>query len=397
MTKAPIPVKKAVAKKPAAPKAEKAKAAKAPAARTPAPKTAKAAPKATAPKAKAPAAKAKAAAADTPLYERGPVLITGGSGFIGTHLINALLEKGVTVVNLDIRKPTLEAHSPYWVEGSIGDETFVHALIAKTRPALIYNLAANASLTAHPDALRVNSDGLGYIMDAAAELDPMPLVAHASTQLVAGPATGAFDPLALDPYTAYGESKAECERVLRRQPPSRRWIIFRPVNIWGPYHPTFGTGVWRYIAKRYYLHPAGKDVYRSYGYVENVVYQLLRIAELPPAEIDGKTFYVGDAPVISGQWLDGFAVALTGKPMRRLPLPLLQLMALGGEISGKLGGPSPINLGRLHRMTLNFPTPMEPTFAVLGQGPVPFAVGLERTVDWIRHGKIEAADPDRVE
>ena len=301
------------------------------------------------------------------------------------------------MVNLDIRKPTLEAHNPYWVEGSIGDEALVHELIAKTRPALIYNLAANASLTAHPDALRVNSDGLGYIMDAAGKLDPTPLVAHASTQLVAGPAVGTFDPLDLDPYTAYGESKAECERVLRRQPPERRWIIFRPVNIWGPYHPTFGTGVWKYIAKRYYLHPAGKDIYRSYGYVENVVYQLLRIAELPAADIDGQTFYVGDAPVISGQWLDGFAVALTGKPMRRMPLPLLRLIALGGEISGKLGGPSPINLGRLHRMTMNFPAPMEPTFAVLGKGPVPFEVGLERTVDWIRHGKIEAADPDRVE
>lgn len=39
-------------------------------------------------------------------------LVTGGSGFIGTHLIEQLLKRGYEVVNVDIAPPKLQAHNP---------------------------------------------------------------------------------------------------------------------------------------------------------------------------------------------------------------------------------------------------------------------------------------------
>jgi hypothetical protein len=104
-------------------------------------------------------------------------------------------------------------------------------------------------------------------------------------------------------------------------------------------------------------------------------------------DVLGKVFYVGDEPIRSSIWLDGFSVALTGKPVRRIPGGLLRLAALCGEFSGKLGGPSPINLGRLYRMTTDYGTPMAATFDVLGRGPYTFEDGVKSSIDWLTYGK----------
>ena len=47
------------------------------------------------------------------------VLVTGGSGFIGTNMVALLIEYGFEVVNYDIRKPKLNSHLKFWVEVDI--------------------------------------------------------------------------------------------------------------------------------------------------------------------------------------------------------------------------------------------------------------------------------------
>lgn len=311
-------------------------------------------------------------------------MVTGGSGFIGTHLISALLERGARVINLDVRPPYLPEQEPYWTKCDLLDRHAVAELITRERPVLIYNLAAHARLDGTAEEMRVNVDGVDALLDAIGQLNEEPLLVHASTMVVAGPNRDTFDPTVYDPqFGLYAESKVKSERLLRDHPKLKRWMIVRPAVIWGPYHATLPKRAWRYIRLRLYLHPAGFDVVRSWGYVGNVVHQLMRIAELEPAAVEGKTLYVGDELIPSARWLDGFAVALTGKPVRRVPAWALRAVAYAGEISGAVGGPSPINFGRLARMTTDFPIPMAPTFALLGPSPISLDEGIKRTVDWL--------------
>jgi nucleoside-diphosphate-sugar epimerase len=323
--------------------------------------------------------------AQRPLYLKGPVFVTGGSGFIGTHLISALIAKGAKVVNIDLRAPFLPEHAPFWEKADLLDPVGLKALISRDRPAIIYNLAAHARLEGLPSQMRVNVAGVQNLTTAISDLGVDCLFVHASTQVVAGPSDGNFDPTVFDPqFGHYAESKVKSEQLLHALDPGFRWTIVRPSVIWGAYHPTFARHVWRYIRLGLYLHPSNFDAVRSYGYVENVTHQMMRIAEVNPGVVNHKTFYVGDEPLPSTQWLDAFSMALAGRPVRRVPGWLLRAAAYGGELSGRIGGPSPINLGRLTRMTSDFAVPMQPTFAALGPSPVSLEEGIRRTMHWLK-------------
>ena len=48
-------------------------------------------------------------------------IVTGGSGFIGTHLVDELIRKNYEVLNIDIKPPILNAHIANWKERDILD------------------------------------------------------------------------------------------------------------------------------------------------------------------------------------------------------------------------------------------------------------------------------------
>jgi len=118
--------------------------------------------------------------------------------------------------------------------------------------------------------------------------------------------------------------------------------------------------------------------------VINVVGQMIAASKAEAAEVNRRVFYVGDEPIPSSRWLDGFSRALTGRKARRVPGGVLKLLALGGEAVHRMGGSAPLDLGRLYRMTTDYPVPMEETFETLGRGSVSLDQGIEETVAWLR-------------
>lgn len=312
------------------------------------------------------------------------VVVTGGSGFIGTHLVGALLEAGATVTNLDVRAPNSATHNQYWTRCDTTDESAVREALGHARPALVYNLAAIATMTGGTEEMQVNTTGLANVLRCGRELAEPPFVVHFSTQLVAEAGFWPSGPLDFKPYTAYGQTKAESERIVHSFGSDLDWVIVRPTNVWGPLHPTFADAIWRYLERGWYLHPSGREPKRSYGYVTNVVCQVVRIAELPRERSAGRTLYVGDDALPSSTWLDAFSNALRGADTRRVPAPLLGMIAEIGELSGRLGGPAPVDRGRLYRMTTDYVVPMQETFDLLGRGPVALDEGVARTVEWLR-------------
>lgn len=311
-------------------------------------------------------------------------VVTGGSGFIGTHLVEALRGAGWAVTNFDIAAPRRGPESADWVQADLNRPEPIADLVGRLRPDALINLAAVATLDSSGDALKVNVDGLRYILDAVRTASPETHIVHTSTQLVVEPGYDAKTDIDHAPYTAYGESKARSELVLHEEAGDLVWTTIRPTTIWGAYHPGFPSGIWKYLEKGFYLQPSGPAPLRSYGYVGNVAEQIIALLAAPRDRVQGRTFYVGDAPVPSSDWIDAFSLALRGTPARRVPIGALKALARIGDVAQKLHLPAPIESGRYYRMTTPYPVPMGPTFEVLGHGSTNLEHGVEETVRWLR-------------
>lgn len=105
------------------------------------------------------------------------VLVTGGSGFIGSYILRALAERGDTVINLDIRGPGPEAS--WWlkpvtdriqfIQGSVDDWANVVSVVKTYQPDAIIHTAAIVSLLSDQPslALRVNLGGTFNILETS--------------------------------------------------------------------------------------------------------------------------------------------------------------------------------------------------------------------------------------
>jgi UDP-glucose 4-epimerase len=82
------------------------------------------------------------------------VLVTGGAGYIGSHMVHALVDAGERVVVLDNLATGFDwaiAQGASLVIGDVGDQPLVAALIAEQRVDTIIHFAAS---TVVPDSVR---------------------------------------------------------------------------------------------------------------------------------------------------------------------------------------------------------------------------------------------------
>ncbi|MGH2833290.1 MAG: NAD-dependent epimerase/dehydratase family protein [Solirubrobacteraceae bacterium] len=218
-------------------------------------------------------------------------IVTGGAGFIGSHLVDALLEAGhrVTVID-DLSSGSASRVDPRaeLCELDIVDSARLRALIERTAPSAIYHLAAQASVVASvEDPTRdcaVNVQGTLGVVDVASSLRT-PVVFTSTGGALYGdqaprPTSEQRIPAPLAPY---GASKWAGEAYVKT------WSEFSGVphavcrlgNVYGPRQSPHGeAGVVAIFAHHLHTGKAPK-IYghgtptRDYVYVGDVVRALL--------------------------------------------------------------------------------------------------------------------------
>ncbi len=169
-------------------------------------------------------------------------LITGGAGFIGSHLVDALIASSVSVTVIDKQKPTKQNKNPKakYVKLNIQDPKTI-SVIKREKPDVIFHLAAHiddrASVTEPVENAQDNIIGSLNVFEGAKEAGTKRII-FTSTGILYGkqktfPVKESVDPAPLTPYAI---SKLAGERYLKfyREVHGITFAALRLGNVYGP-------------------------------------------------------------------------------------------------------------------------------------------------------------------
>jgi len=211
------------------------------------------------------------------------IAITGGTGFIGAHLIHALIEAGNSVVAV-VRNPRkakpLEAWGVECVEADLQDEK---ALISAFEGCdQLYHMAACATVWEKQSEtyFNVNAHGTDTVLKAAKSAGIKRTVVTSSGGVFGPSVSGEVSeqkPRDLNYFNAYEASKAASDLVVLRHvlEEGMHVVLVSPTRVFGPYlwgePASVSLMIKRYIHGNWRLIPGGRHWKGNYVYVDDVV------------------------------------------------------------------------------------------------------------------------------
>ncbi len=321
-------------------------------------------------------------------------LVTGGQGFVGSHLCARLVAEGYRVRVLARPSSRLDNLAGLGVEVLRGDVTQAEGLEAALEGCdLVFHVAAALKGLREEALVRVNAEGTRNVAAAAAAAAPGPSrFVYVSSVAAAGPSPGGRAPLTEDlparPLTWYGRSKLAGEDAVRSTP-GLEWTIVRPPIVFGPRERDL-LGYFR-IARRGWLPVVGRtERFYSLVYAEDLAEGLVRAAASPASA--GETYFLAGPEVVSWAELGRLIGAALGVAGRVLRVPESAASAAGrlADLGARVRGRASIFS---HQKVIEMLAPAwvcSPAKAERDFGwraATPLAQALSKTASWYRdHG-----------
>jgi nucleoside-diphosphate-sugar epimerase len=317
------------------------------------------------------------------------VIVTGGSGFIGSNLVEFFHQAGADVVNLDYGPPRSDRYRHLWREVDLLDRDRLARQVRDLQPELFFHLAARTDLDEKhdPAGYAANITGVDNVLSAVEGLSSLQRLIVTSTQLVAPLGYRTTHDQDYRPDTVYGQSKVATEVLTRLwDKPPCPWTLVRPTSIWGPGFEVPYRLFFLALARGRYVHPGRADPRRSFGFAGNVVYEYVKLSQAPQESVAGRTFYLTDyEPVRVREWAEVITREMGINPPRQIPLGVLRIAARAGDVAAKLGWKSPpLTSFRLRNMLTGSVSDSTNLQAVVGPLPYTLEEGVRMTVKWLR-------------
>ncbi len=331
------------------------------------------------------------------------ILITGGSGFIGSYFHRDLSALGHELVTIDLIDPSgLAAESPF-VKGDIRDPKALDR--AMEGVDMVVNLAAahHDFGIEHDTYYSVNEHGSQMVCEAMDRAGVKNLVFYSTVAVYGDAQTPHEETAPTAPNSPYGGSKLKGEAVFKQwvdQGDGRNALIIRPTVTFGVNNFANMYSLIKQInSGQYFRFGEGTNI-KSLSYVENIVHATLFLRGLqenkPNREIEPfEIFNYIDKPDLTSTEISNTVSSCLGKkPAPGMPYFVGLLLGLPFDVIIKLTGKNlPISTARVKKM-FKTETKFEAD-KLLGVGyepKVPLKEGIDRMAKWyMESGKDENA------
>lgn len=255
------------------------------------------------------------------------VLVTGGSGFIGSRLTRRLVDAGAEVhvlssavsavypVRLVDLRDRITVHG-----GNLADRSAMDAVVAAAQPRFVFHLGAYThvlkSWSRVDECVQTNIQGTLNLLQALN--GNFERFVFTSTSEVYGPIDVPFrEDAAVDPASPYSVSKYAGERYCRMFAEGKGWpiVIVRPFNAYGP-GQTPDRVIPEIIVRSLRGEPLrmteGRQT-REFNFVDDLASGFMKIATTEG--VDGEVFNLGSGQEVSMRELATTIVDLLGRPV----------------------------------------------------------------------------------
>lgn len=330
------------------------------------------------------------------------ILITGASGFIGSHIVEGALAQGYDVwaamrstssrkflsdsrihfVELDLNNPIRLAEQLDSVkrDGLPGWDYVVHA-------------AGATKCLRREDFFVTNLDGTRNLVEGLREAEMLPnrfvfvssLSLYGAIRETPYPYTEITDTDTPCPNTAYGESKLRAEQYLRTT--GLDYVIIRPTGVYGPRERDYFI-----MAQSIKQHVDFSVGYRpqeiTFVYVADLVQAILKA--VCAQGVKGQAFFISDGHTYDSRAFSDLIQRELGNPwlMRiKAPLWFLRMVcAVNGTVCHWFGKTTTLNMDKYHILAQrNWNCDIRPARELLGYVPEwPLERGVKATIAWYK-------------
>jgi 3beta-hydroxy-delta5-steroid dehydrogenase/steroid delta-isomerase len=339
---------------------------------------------------------------DHPEADIRTCLVTGGSGFFGSHLVRALLERGHRVQVLDLTPPDLAHERLHFCEGDVrcyedvvkavtGADTVFHT-------ASIVNLLSFCSAKTRQESYDINVVGTENVIRACRASGVARLIYTSSNNVI-------FDGRDIEladeslPYPdkyvdLYSETKSLAEREVLAANGTEGLLTcaIRPSGIYGPGEQLFLPRVIARCDDGLLRVRMGKeDAQSEYSYIDSLVHGHLLAAHklVPGSPVAGQAYFINDGETLKNFEFFRPVIEDLGLPFpeRLVPAFPLKVVATVGEIAHwLLKTPRPIfTVIEVLKSSVSHPCSIEKARRELGYEPlVRGSEGIARCLPYCR-------------
>ncbi len=313
-------------------------------------------------------------------------LVTGASGFIGSHLAEALLCKGYDVRCLVRSRSKIRWLETLCVELKEGDCLRPDTLEEAVKGCdYIFHLAGITKACRENDFFCVNVDGTRNLVEVARRYgDKLKRFVFVSSLAAVGPSPDGRPLTEEDephPVSVYGRSKLEAERIVLEASQHMPVTVIRPPAVYGPRDRDFyfffkliKRGIFPYWGKARY----------SLVYIDDLISGIIIAAETERSA--GQVYFISDCREYTNEEVAYEISRVLDRPVTkvRIPMSVMPFLASIGERLGR--GPTIFNRDKVRELRYRYwVCDCSKAVRELGFRPrVSLKEGLKWTADWYR-------------